>query len=112
MVPMTDRPLLFGPGMKDRNPKGIEVTAGEVLETNEPHSALPTCCLQVPPTSVHLIHTRLQTSAPTKICSGLSKLDVVKNSEPDLLMYVMAITEGITLHFLQTLVGEDTRTSV
>lgn len=45
---------------------------------------------------------------PTQICSGLSKLDVVKNSELELLMYVISIIKFIkTFIFFQRLAGED-----
>lgn len=85
---------------KDWNPEGVEAAAGEILETNEPHGALPSSHLQAPPTSIHLVHILSQTFAPTKISSGLSKFDAVTNSEPDLRMYVTAIIVQ-NFHFLQ-----------
>lgn len=61
-------------------------------------SALPTCSPfspiaphQEPPFS----STGSYRLAPSKVSSGLSKLDVVKKSELELLMYVMSIIKFI-----------------
>lgn len=98
MVPMQTG-LFFWPGVKGWNPKGAEAAAGEILETMNLTDALLACCLQHHP-QASTSSTLLQIFAPTKISSSLSKLDVVKSSDPDLLKYVVAIIKGVKLTFL------------
>lgn len=66
------------------------------METVNHTDALPACCLQHQP-QASVSSTLLQIFVPSEISSSLSKLDVLKSSEPDLLMYVVAIVKGVKL---------------